>query len=227
MARLEADLASIGDGTPGKRPSGPTSGEGAARWLAARNSERQLSLSNSQLQAQQMQNRLEVLQELSRSQQTNLEIEQAALDRARDLAARGLTPASSVTEARRAFLQVSMQALETSGEIHGLRLDLARTTDEFERLQYAQRVDLLGQIVNQTQTLKTLEKRLQALDQRVSMLGGQTLMSQVEPAYRFVIQRPGAEAIESGRLSDVVLRPGDVVEVTAVFEPETATAATQ
>ncbi len=227
VARLEADLASIGGAGSGKNASGPTSGEGAARWLSARNSERQLSLSNSQLQAQQMQNRLEVLQELSRSQQTNLEIEQAALDRARDLAGRGLTPASSVTEARRAFLQVSMQALETSGEIHGLRLDLARTTDEFERLQYAQRVDLLGQIVNQTQTLRTLEKRLQALDQRVSMLGGQTLMSQVEPAYRFVIRRPGAEAIESAQLSDVVLMPGDVVEVTAVFEPQATAAATQ
>jgi polysaccharide biosynthesis/export protein len=227
LARLEADLAAIGDGNAKGAAQAPASNEGAARWLSARHSERQLSRSNSRLQVQQMENRLEVLQELLRSQQTNLEIEQAALDRARDLAERGLTPTTNVTEARRAYLQVSMQALETSGEIHSLQLDLARTTDEDERLQYAQRVDLLAQIVDQTQSHETLKKRLKALEQRISMVGGQGLFSQVEPAYLFEIRRLGEDAIVTSQLSDVVLLPGDVVEVTAVFESEASAATTQ
>jgi hypothetical protein len=162
-----------------------------------------------------------------RNQQTNLDIEQAALDRARDLAQRGLTPAASVTDARRAVLQVSMQALETSGEIHSLKLDLARTIDDVERLQYTQRVDLLDQIVNQTQSLKTLEKRLIALDQRISMLGGQSLFSQTVPSYRFEIYRAGADAIETTQVSDIGLLPGDVVEITAVSGSKIATDAIQ
>ena len=227
LSRLEADLAAIGNDSPTVDALDSASDDGAKRWLSARNSERELSRRNSKLQTQQMENRLEVLQELSRSQQTNLEIEQAALERARDLAERGLTPATNVTEARRAFLQVSMQALETSGEVYGLQLDLARSTDEVERLQYAQRIDLLGQIVDQTQAYETLKKRLNALDQRISMLGGQRLFSQVEPAYRFEIQRLGEDSIQTSQISDVVLLPGDVVEVTAVSENEASTTATQ
>ncbi len=217
LTRLEADLAAIGGGNPDDVPADPQASDGAARWLSARNSERLLSRSNSALQVQQMENRLEVLKELLRSQQDNLEIEQAELDRARDLAQRGLTPASNVTEARRAYLQVSMQTLETSGEIHSLKLDLARTSDEVERLQFAQRVDLLGQIVDLTQTLETSQKRLRALDRRIVMLGGQLAGSQGEPTFRFEIQRVGEDTIETRQLSDILLLPGDVIAVTADF----------
>lgn len=228
VARLEADLASIsGEGDQHTELGQTFEEEGSARWLSARNTERQFSRSNSELQTQQMENRLEVLNELLRSQRTNLEIEQAALDRARSSAERGLAPQATVTDARRAFLQVSMQLLETTGDIHDLQLDLARTSDEFERLQYSQRVDLLGQIVDQSQTLETLRKRLKALDQRIALLGGSGLMSQTEPIYRIAIQRAGDASIETDGLDDIYLLPGDVVEVTAVFEAQTETLATQ
>lgn len=226
LARLEADLAAIGTTTPAQTspaeaPPGAVSyGDDAARWLDARNAERQLSRGNAELVSRQMQNRLEVLQELLRTQQANLGIEQEALERAQSLADRGLTPASNVTEARRAVLDVSMQALETSGEIHRLQLDLARSSDEVARLQHSQRAELLDQIVTSTAARSTLTRRLAALDQRLAALGGQHMVSQVKPVYRIEIHRPGG-SFESFALSDIQLLPGDVLQVEAIYGSET------
>lgn len=222
LARLEADLAAIGMEQPedaaGTAAHGAARwGEDAARWLDARNAERQLSRGNSELVLRQMQNRLQVLQELLRTHQANLGIEQEALERAQSLADRGLTPASNVTEARRAVLDVSMQALETSGEIHRLQLDLARSSDEVARLQQSQRAALLEQIVTSTASLRTLERRLAALDQRLAALGGQHIVSQIKPVYRIEIHRPGGAGIETTQLSDIPLLPGDVLEVEAIY----------
>ncbi|MEO0525446.1 MAG: polysaccharide biosynthesis/export family protein [Pseudomonadota bacterium] len=227
LLRLESDLAAIGDQGSDRGSNVLARDDAASRWLSARNLERQLASNTSMLQAEQMQNRLEVLQELSRTQRINLEIEEAALERARTLVERGLTPASNVTDARRGVLQVSMQVLETSGEIHSLQLDLARTSDEFERLKFAQRVELLDQIVIQKQTLETMKKRLSALDQRIFMLGGQSHMPDAEPTYRYEIQRTGKTTIQLDDLSDIELLPGDVVEVSAIFGNRTAAIATQ
>ena len=223
LARLEADLAAIGSEQPEATAGAAAHGDGAARWgedaarwLDARNAERQLSRGNSELVVRQMNNRLQVLQELLRTHQANLGIEQEALERAQSLADRGLTPASNVTEARRAVLDVSMQALETSGEIHRLQLDLARTSDEVARLQQSQRAELLEQIVTSTASLRTLERRLAALDQRLAALGGQHIVSQIKPVYRIEIHRPGG-GIETTQLSDIPLLPGDVLEVEAIY----------
>ncbi|MFW8596392.1 polysaccharide biosynthesis/export family protein [Cribrihabitans neustonicus] len=234
LARLEADLAAIGSGgaegseaAEAAAAAAAAHDDGAARWLDARNAERQLSRGNSELVARQMKNRLEVLEELLRTHQANLKIEQDALERAQSLADRGLTPASNVTEARRAVLDVSMQALETSGEIHRLQLDLARSSDEVARLQYSQRAELLGEIVSSTASLRTLERRLAALDQRLMALGGQHLVSQIKPAYRIMIHRPGSGGIETGELSDIPLLPGDVLEVRAIPAEEAEAVPTQ
>lgn len=229
LARLEADLAAIAAAPAGAaeaagEPAAAAHGPDAARWLDARDAERQLSRGNAELVARQMQNRLEVLQELLRTQQANLGIEQEALERAQSLADRGLTPASNVTEARRAVLDVSMQALETSGEIHRLQLDLARSSDEVERLRHSQQAELLDEIVTRTAALSTLERRLAALDQRLAALGGQHLVAEVKPAYRISIHRPGAALITADRLSDIPLRPGDVLEVQAIPGDEPAAA---
>ncbi|WP_174147856.1 polysaccharide biosynthesis/export family protein [Leisingera sp. ANG59] len=217
LARLEADLAAVGTEQPDDAAGAAAHGEDAARWLDARNAERQLSRGNSELVVRQMNNRLQVLQELLRTHQANLGIEQEALERAQSLADRGLTPASNVTEARRAVLQVSMQALETSGEIHRLQLDLARTSDEVARLQQSQRAELLEQIVTSTASLRTLERRLAALDQRLAALGGQHIVSQIKPVYRIEIHRPGSAGIETTQLSDIPLLPGDVLEVETIY----------
>ncbi|MFW8637300.1 polysaccharide biosynthesis/export family protein [Cribrihabitans pelagius] len=238
LARLEADLAATGaeaqaEGAEGAaaqalpQAGGAAHDDGAARWLDARDAERQLSRSNSELVARQMRNRLEVLQELLRTHQANLDIEQEALERAQSLADRGLTPASNVTEARRAVLDVSMQALETSGEIHRLELDLARSSGEVARLQHSQGAELLEQIVTSRATLRTLERRLAALDQRLMALGGQHLVSRIEPAYRIKVHRPGAAGIETGELSDIQLLPGDVLEVRAIPAEEAEAVPTQ
>lgn len=218
LDRLEKDLATIGQRAPTPfrpTPPGDRTEAVADRWLEARDAERQLTENSTTLRLEQMANRLDVLGQMQDTNTQNLEIERGLLDRARTLVERGVAPTSTLVDARRGLLQMTMQELETSGEMFRLKLDMARTRDEIRRLQSAQRVALLERVAALQADLTTKHQRLSALDARIALLGGQMLISPADPSYRFEIHRAGdATSIVSDQLSDLLLQPGDVVTVT-------------
>jgi polysaccharide export outer membrane protein len=224
--RLEIDLAAIGAAPSGEQVDLlDTSIDSARRWLAARDSERQLAEDSTDLRMEQMESRLEVLKELEVTNRANREIEEGLIERARTLVERGVAPAATLIEAQRSLLQMSMQELQTSNELFTLQLDMARTSSDVERLLTAQRVALLAQITELRTSLVGHEKRLSALDQRIALLGGQLMITDSAPRYRFEIYRTGVETpMTSDRLTDLLLMPGDVLEVTLlpVAPPDTA-----
>lgn len=219
--RLEVDLAAIGaDPSDEEVDLLDTSVDSARRWLSARDAERQLAEDGTDLRMEQMEKRLEVLQELERTNQANREIEEGLIDRARTLVERGVVPAATLVEAQRSLLQMSMQELQTSSEVFTLQLDMARTSSEVERLLTTQRVALLAQITELRASLVGLEKRLSALDQRITMVGGQLMITDTVPTYRFEIYRSRVDApMVSDQLTDMLLMPGDVLDVTLVPSP--------
>lgn len=218
LERLEVDLKSLRmTDTSAKLdlPPDNRADDVAQRWLNARETERQMTAGNTKLRLEQMSNRLEVLEKLQQTNTTNLQIEQDLMERTKQLVERGVSTASSLVDARRSLLQLSMQELETSGEIYRLRLDMARTGDEVNLLRTAQRVGILERVAQAQASQQSLRKRLSTLDTRISLLGGQLLIAPQNPTYRFEVFQVGAlHAIVSENITDQILLPGDVLNVT-------------
>ncbi|MEM6888583.1 MAG: polysaccharide biosynthesis/export family protein [Pseudomonadota bacterium] len=221
LDRLEADLAAIGAPDPqssGPPSSGDTTDHVAERWLKARDAERRLSESNSDLRLEQIRNRLKVLQTLQKNNKETMQTERRLLARQQNLVERGIAPSATLIDARRGVLQTSIQHLETSSEIYRLQLDLARTSDEARRLQAAQRVHLLERIADQQAGLASLRQQLSSINTRITVLGSQVARALDDVSYRYEVFRETAPApIVTSQITDRLMLPGDVVTVTMFY----------
>ncbi|MEM9348799.1 MAG: polysaccharide biosynthesis/export family protein [Pseudomonadota bacterium] len=188
----------------------------AEDWLEARAIQRAITTSNTEVRIAQLENRLNILRELEQSQLQALEIETEELERAQTLVERGIAAASTVADARRVVLQISMQVLETSGEISRVELDLGRTADEFGLEQSRQQIDLLTQLGNERDAFQGLLRERAAIDRNLMLMGGGSLLQPEDVDYDFEVFRQGQPG--SLKLDDMTsdrLMPGDVLEVTA------------
>ncbi|MEL7254289.1 MAG: polysaccharide biosynthesis/export family protein [Pseudomonadota bacterium] len=190
--------------------------ETANDWLEARAVQRAITTSNTEVRIAQLENRLSILRELEQSQLEALEIETGELERAETLVERGIAPASTLSDARRLVLQISMQVLETSGEISRLELDLGRTADEFGLEQSRQQIDLLSEIGNEREEFQRLLRARSAVDQNLMLIGAGSFLQSDDVTYGYEVFRQGQPG--SLKLDDMTsdsLMPGDVLQVTA------------
>ena len=217
-AEDDAASAAFGGETPSELE------EVAQRWLDARSDLRQLSESGNELVLNQMENRLGVLKELESASQQNLSFEEEEFARVEQLVERGVVPASSVAEARRGLLQSSTRALETSGEVLRLRLDMTRFAEDAKAELTGEQVRLLEAVSDGTAQLRDLQRQLRALDTRLAMLGTMPEGDQ-EAQIRMELFRADSEDAATGveATPTLVMAPGDVLEVTLSL-PEIAPA---
>jgi len=231
LERLERDLSNmLLTSTVGAAPGeGPAMAQGAvvaeapldtldetARdWLRARAVQRAITTSNTEVRIAQLQNRLNILRELEQSQLQALEIETGELERAEALVSRGIAAALTVSDARRVVLQISMQVLETSGEISRMELDLGRTADEFGLEQSRQQIDLLTELGNEREEFQRLLRERAAIDQNLMLMGAGSLLQPEDVDYDYEVFRQGqAGSLKLDDMTSDRLMPGDVLQVT-------------
>jgi hypothetical protein len=222
LSRLELDLAQIRGEAEPAGAEGLVLDQTATSWLEARDAKRAITTSNTEVRLDQLRNRLEVLKELEQSQSESMQIESEELARAETLAERGVVPAASVSEARRVVLQMSMQVLETTGEIHRLELDIARTADEIGLAQSTDEIALLTQIAEERAQLDSFQRQLVSLEQRLIAAGGSSVIDEESIRYAFKLYRAASdEVLTFGQPTSEPMLPGDVLEITAILiEPE-------
>jgi polysaccharide export outer membrane protein len=222
----EEERAGVGtaevDGTGGEATSALE--EVAQRWLDARADLRELTERGNGLLLDRMKNRLEVLQELAAASEENLSFEEEEFARVTQLVERGLVPASSVAEARRGLLQSSTRALETSGEVLRLRLDMTRLAEDAKAELTSEKVRLLEAVSDGTAQLRDLERQLSALNTRLTSLGA-TLTEDQAASVRMELFRADSDGAAAGEQATpiMVMAPGDVLEVTLTL-PDAAPA---
>jgi polysaccharide export outer membrane protein len=223
--QAEEERAGVGTaevGTGGEATSALE--EVAQRWLDARADLRELTERGNGLLLDRMKNRLEVLQELAAASEENLSFEEEEFARVTQLVERGLVPASSVAEARRGLLQSSTRALETSGEVLRLRLDMTRLAEDAKADLTSEQVRLLEAVSDGTAQLRDLERQLSALNTRLTVLGA-THTEDQEASVRMELFRAGSDGTAAGEdaTPGMVMAPGDVLEVTLTL-PDAAPA---
>lgn len=227
LERLDLDLRNVSladdkdagsaEGVPSGPPLENDLDQIAKAWLDARAVQRAIATSNTEVRLAKLRNRLKILRELEQSQLQALEIETEELERAETLVERGIAPAASVSEARRVVLQISMQVLETSGEISRMELDVARTEDEFGLEQSKEKIDLLTELGSERANLDRLVRELAGVEQTLMLLGAGSLLRPEETNYVYEVHRQGrAASLKLNEMTSHLLRPGDVLQVTAV-----------
>ena len=214
-----ANGANAGDAATPEGPGDPMSAsdidEIAQRWLAARSDLGALTETGNGLILDRMKRRLEVLEVLEDAGEKNLGFAQDQLDRVTHLAERGLTPVSTVSEAQSNLLQSSTRALETSGEVLRMRLDMTRFAEDAKADLTTEEIRLLDQILTGTASLDDMKRQLGALDTRLTLLGAVSTEDQ-EASLDVMLFRAGPEAEAAGTVAkpEMPLAPGDVLEVT-------------
>lgn len=190
-------------------------GETAQRWLEAREDLRNLTEKGNELVLDRMGKRLEVLEALEDAGEQNLGIVEDELARVNQLAERGVVPTSRITEAQSSLLQASTRALETSGEVLRLRLDMTRFAEDARAILTTEQVRLLDQVLDGTDRLDDLRRQLGALDTRLALLGAITVEDQ-EASVEMVLFRAEAGTSAEGEVArpGMTLFPGDVLEIT-------------
>ena len=187
----------------------------ARRWLEARADLRELTQKGNNLVLDRMENRLDVLEELEAASEENLSFEEEEFDRVTQLVERGVVPASSIAEARRGLLQSSTRALETSGEVLRLKLDMTRFAEDAKADLTSEQVQLLETVSEGTAQLRELERQLSALNTRLTMLGA-TAAEDQEASVRMELFRADPDGAAAGQEATpaMTMVPGDVLEVT-------------
>ncbi|WP_340110470.1 polysaccharide biosynthesis/export family protein [Pikeienuella sp. HZG-20] len=228
LERLKADLDALlsmrnaddpaGEGTADATidsDASPELKELARRWLVARENLRELTDKGNELVLDQMENRLDVLKELEAASKQSLSFEEEALARVMKLAERGVVPASSVAEARGGLLQSSTRALETSGEVLRMRLELTRFAEEAKADVTREEVRLLDEVSNGTAQLRDLQRQLNALNSWLAFRGATPAVEQAA-AVRMTLFRSHLTDMAEGEEATpaMIMAPGDVLEVT-------------
>lgn len=225
IARLEADLARLAAEQSGDPDTAPaTSAEEAfkltsegSRWVEARSSLRDATRASQARQLQQMENRLDVLEELETVGQETVRIEEQNLERVKDLADRGVTTAATLDDARRDLLQSSSRALETAGEVFRLEVDIAQTRERIELQDTEDRVALLDALETELGVLSGLRDRYQVLREYLAVRGAGL---GDEPGFETTVvtlYRSGPDGpLERPIALDEQILPGDVLNVEIV-----------
>lgn len=219
----QEDVPAAEDGVPASRDEVSSELERVAeRWLEARAELRQLTQTGNELVLNQMQNRLGVLEDLETASEQDLDFEEEEFERVSQLSERGLVPDATLSEARRGLLQSSTRALETSGEVLRMRLDITRFSEDTKADLTSQEIALLEEISGGTARLRELQAEFEAVNRRLALLGATSAVDQ-EPSIDLSLYRAADPANGETASPASTMFPGDVLEVTLSL-PATAPA---
>lgn len=196
--------------------------EVAQHWLEARADLRQLTETGNRLVLDRMQNRLTVLEDLEDASKQDLRFEEEEFERTLQLSERGLVPTSTLSEARRGLLQSSTRALETSGEVLRMRLDMTRFSEDTKANLTSQEISLLEEIAVGTARMRELKEQFEAVNRRLALLGATSVLDQ-EPSIVLSLFRATDPARSEEADPAMSMQPGDVLEVTLSLPDPTAT----
>ncbi|MDU8911003.1 polysaccharide biosynthesis/export family protein [Aestuariicoccus sp. MJ-SS9] len=211
FARLQSDLAAI-DGEVPINASGESETDVSAQWLAAREKFRELNENAADLTLQQMEDRLGVLNELEKVTTETLKTYEEEYQRARELAARGIVPANSVTEAQRSLLSFSTRALETTSEAYRVRTDIARNKERAAAATAEARVDALADMIRAAKEARDIKVRLATLDMQMPLQAGVTPQDSEFAIAVNIYRTTNAEEMLIPAEWDMLVAPGDVIE---------------
>ena len=224
LAVLEMELQSIASEETATGDSGSGSAEASSdgreldefseRWLGARRELRAANFDANQLVLEQLKNRLQVLEEMQRASEETRIFDEELLQRAQDLVARGVRPASSVIEAQQGLLQSSTRSLETAGEVLRLRLEIARVTEQGRSRLLEERLTLLEQIADVSANLDDLKNELYVNDSYFSPGLQLSASGPAAPTIELrLYRRSSVGEVKTTATQDMLILPGDLLEV--------------
>jgi polysaccharide biosynthesis/export protein len=228
LARLEAELAGEDDFSLELELGSPLASEVVLGITAAERERlrlRQADLRKAQesLQASvaMADRRLALLAEKQEREEAQRLADEADLEMSLEMLGKGIGNNTRVNDARRAMMMSSVWALQTSAESARLEREREELHHEAGRLTEARRLETLEALRDTRIRADSVRNRLGSTTEKLALgdLRSQLVRGgRSAPSIRIVRQDEGG-AISLAADEDMLLQPGDVIEVTAQFSP--------
>lgn len=183
-------------------------------WLSAREDLRASEHSARLAKLEKLETRLKVLQDLEEVAEETVAIEEENVDRAKELAERGVATANLYNDVRQSLLQAASRQLDTSGEVLELQVTIAQTQGELDSEQIEDALKLLEELEKESSQRLALVSEFDTLDAYLANLG---VVSEDDSdmVQRIRLYRADTDGNVNGRIAkaDEIVLPGDVLDV--------------
>ncbi|MCV6597313.1 MAG: hypothetical protein OIF40_09555, partial [Mangrovicoccus sp.] len=183
-------------------------------WLSAREDLRASEHSARLAKLEKLETRLKVLEDLEEVAEETVAIEEENVDRAKELAERGVATANLYNDVRQSLLQAASRQLDTSGEVLELQVTIAQTQGELDSEQIEDALKLLEELEKESAQRLALVSEFDTLDAYLANLG---VVSEDDSdmVQRIRLYRADADGNVNGRIAkaDEIVLPGDVLDV--------------